>query len=168
MSVGRKALFRLSQNLSHPIRRQVIDKAKDHFQKRWVDPLDFKLMGFVTETKSLEIIPECLNCGNKYLHYGFMDYLLDKWEKSWRDIECKKCNQFIVEIKSTKVKYPKKLYGGCYKSYQRMKVKPYLLVFPYLRMGSDGKYLHGKPTLYQAGFYKVNPRGNGKSIITFS
>ena len=100
MSVGRKALFRLSQNLSHPIRRQAIDRAKNHFQKRWLDPLDFKLMGFVTETKSLEIIPECLNCGNigagKNTNVGFGGTI------PWICPKCNSCGLLINGLEGYK------------------------------------------------------------------
>jgi len=162
---GRQALFRLSQKLPRTMRGRAIDTARSKLKRTNIDPMDTKLMGFVSETLSLSVIHRCLHCQNPYLHYCFLDYLLGKYEKSWRDIECPECGEFIVEIKSTRFKNPRKLHGGCFKSFERMAIKPYLLVFGNLHYGDDGKYRYDTPELYPNTNYTVIPRNNGKSYI---
>lgn len=159
------ALFRLSQSLARPTRKLALQSARSKLHNYQKGPLKPKLMGFITETRSLEYIPECLVCGNKYLHYSFLDYLLGKPEKSWRDIECLECKQFIVEVKSTKMKYPKHLFGGCYQNFQQMNIKPHLLVFRNLECSHEGKYTHEKPLLYTPDQYHVIPGNYTKSLI---
>ena len=162
---GKQALFRLSQRLPRNMRERAINTARSKLKRTSINPMDTKLMGFVSETMSLSVINRCLYCQNPYLHYCFLDYLLGKHEKSWKDIECKKCNQFIVEVKSTRFKNPRKLHGGCYKSFERMTVKPYLLVFGNLHYDDEGKYRYDTPELYPSSNYAVVPRNNGKSYI---
>lgn len=165
----RRALFRITQNLNKNKRQIGIERTRSVLEKKYINPLEPKLMGFVSETKSLEVIYQCFICHNPYLKYGFLDYLYKKPEKSWIDIECPECKEFFVEIKSTKKKNPEQLYGGSWKGYKRMNIKPYLLVFSNFNIDKHGKYIHDRPCLYQPDFYKVIPRPkSSKSLIILS
>ena len=165
---GRSALFRLSQRLPRDIRKYVCNMARIKLHQRTINPFDPKLMGLVTEIKSMEFIPHCFVCGNPYLHYGFVDYLYGEPEKSWTDIECSKCKKFIVEVKSTKVFNPRKVYGGSYKMYERMSIKPLLLVFSNLQIDDRLHYHHDLPRLFKPKGYHVRRKSCGKSIITLN
>ena len=155
----------MSQKFPTHIRKDVVFNARKNLARGKINPYDSKLMGFITEVKSLDIVPACFLCGNKYLHYSFLDYPLGDSEKSWRDIECLKCEKFIVEVKSTRRIAPKNFCGGSYKAFQRMEIKPYLLIFSNLRVDSNGKYHNDKPIMCSPGYYNVFPRSNGKSYI---
>ena len=165
---GYSALFRLSQNINRVNRRKAIDKARKCIVKKDVKPLDKKMMGFFTEVKSLDYINKCYVCQNPYLSHNFMDYLLGRKEKSWSDIECKKCGEFKVEVKSTKMNNPDRIYGGDYLSYFRTKPAPYLLVYTGLRVNEKGVYYYNGPYLVEPRLYQIYCRMNGQSFIYFN
>jgi len=163
---GRSVLFRISQRLPRDVRKYVCNMARIKLRQRKTNPFDPKLMGLVTEIQSMAFVPRCFLCGNPYLRYGFVDYLYGEQEKSWRDIECHNCKKFIVEVKSTQRVNPNKIYGGSYKMYQRMDVKPLLLVFGNLHIDDDLNYHHDLPKAFEPDEYHVGCNSSGKSIIT--
>lgn len=157
--------FRKFLRTVHPVFRQaLLEKYRNYVALSKYRPNNGKMIGFFGELIVARSIPHCFICGNDKLEYSFMNDLKGTCQHSWKDINCNKCNEFIVEIKSTTEINPIRLLGGSYVNYLQLPVEPYLMVNHGMYF-ENGKYNIKSMNWYLPGQYSVNRLNCGKSMI---
>ena len=156
---------RLASRYPNPLRSSIISK-----YRAYVDELPIKNglpkhIGLFGEVYSHILVPFCFNCESRNLNYSFLDHLENKEEKSWRDIECNRCGEFIVEVKSTTKQNPSILTGGSLNGYKKLPFGPYLLVHSEMMFNSQiNEYMFGKSQWFIPYTYSVTPNRKKTSI----
>lgn len=146
------------------MRRSMLEKYRQYKMNATVKPTDGKMIGFFGEAKVARAVPFCFICNSHDLKYSCIHDLKGEGQPSWRDIECNRCGEFIVEIKSTMQSNPTYLQGGSYSEFVRLPVRPYLMVNHNVQYVKN-QYVVGIMDWYLPWQYKVKKTTNNRSRI---